>query len=152
MLVSDCMSKKVALGNPTMSLQEAAIKMREGDFGSLPIAENDRLVGMITDRDIAVRAVAEGRDPQKAEAKDYMSNSVFYCFEDESIEDVLNKFGQQQIRRLPVLSREKRLVGILSLGDLARKETPAEKLEETLSQVCSKSNQSQASQYANELS
>lgn len=139
MLISECMSKKVELGTLTMSLQEVAKKMREGDFGILPIAENDRLVGMITDRDIVVRAVAEGRDAQQAQVRDYMSHSVFYCYDDDSVEEVLSKFGEQQIRRLPVLNRQKRLVGILSIGDLAlKKETPAEKLEETLSQVCSK--------------
>ena len=141
MLASECMSKKVELGKPDMTLQEAAKKMREGDFGLLPIAENDRLVGMLTDRDIAVRAVAEGKDPREALARDYMSHSVFYCFDDDTIEDVLSKFSEQQIRRLPVLNRQKRLVGILSLGDVARTDPPAEKLEETLSQVSSKTNE-----------
>ncbi len=138
MQVSDCMSKKVELGNPTMTLREAAAKMRQGDFGILPIAENDRLVGMLTDRDIVVRAVAEGKDISESIARDYMSHSVFYCYDDDSVAEVLKKFGEQQIRRLPVLNRQKRLVGILSLGDVAQADPPSESLEETLIQVSSK--------------
>lgn len=141
MLASECMSKEVVLGKPDMTLQDAAKKMREGDFGLLPIAENDRLIGMLTDRDIAVRAVAEGKDPRETLVRDYMSHAVFYCYDDDTIEDVLEKFSEQQIRRLPVLNRQKKLVGILSLGDVARTDPPAEKLEETLSQVSSKTNE-----------
>lgn len=144
MLASECMSKNVELGKPDMTLQDAAKKMREGDFGLLPIAENDRLVGMLTDRDIAVRAVAEGKDPREAFVRDFMSHSVFYCYDDDTIENVLEKFSEQQIRRLPVLNRQKRLVGILSLGDVARTDPPAEKLEQTLSQVSSKAHEHRA--------
>ncbi len=144
MLASECMSKKVELGKPDMTLQEAAKKMREGDFGMLPIEENDRLIGMLTDRDITVRAVAEGKDPREALVRDYMSHSVFYCFDDDTIEEVLSKFSEEQIRRLPVLNRQKRLVGILSLGDVARTDPPAEKLEETLSQVSSKTKENRS--------
>ena len=119
MLVKDCMSKKVELGEPGMSLRHAAQKMRDGDFGSLPVGENDRLAGVITDRDIAVRAVAEGKDPRQTKVREIMSDKVLYCYEDEPTEEVARNMGENQIRRLPVLNRKKRLVGILSLGDLA---------------------------------
>ena len=139
MLVKDCMTKNVVLGNPNITLREAAQKMRDGDFGILPIAENDRLVGMLSDRDIAVRAVAEGKDPKQAVVRDFMSKDVYYCFDDQTDEDVMSNFGQKQIRRLPVLNRQKRLVGILSLGDLALKNAPAIKMEETLNHICQQS-------------
>ena len=139
MLVKDCMTKNVVLGNPNITLREAAQKMRDGDFGILPIAENDRLVGMLSDRDIAVRAVAEGKDPKQAVVRDFMSKDVYYCFDDQTDEDVMSNLGQKQIRRLPVLNRQKRLVGILSLGDLALKNAPAIKMEETLNHICQQS-------------
>lgn len=136
MLVKDCMTKNVVLGNPNITLREAAQKMRDGDFGILPIAENDRLVGMLSDRDIAVRAVAEGKDPKQNLVRDFMSKDVFYCFEDQTDTDVMSNLGQKQIRRLPVLNRDKKLVGILSLGDLALKNAPAIEMEEALSHIC----------------
>src|SRR5690606_15169161 len=88
------------------------------DAGAMPVGDNERLIGMITDRDIAVRAVATGMGPD-AKIRDVMSTEVKYCFEDEEIEDVLENMGDLQVRRLPVLNRDKRLVGIVSLGDLA---------------------------------
>ena len=124
------------MGNPNITLREAAQKMRYGDFGILPIAENDRLVGMLTDRDIVIRAVSEGRDPKLAIVRDYMSKEVLYCFEDQTTEDVLKNLGDKQIRRLPVLSRNKKLVGILSFGDLAIKNAPAEDMEIALGRIC----------------
>src|SRR5690606_8949466 len=94
-------------------------RMRDGDIGSLPVAEGDRLIGMVTDRDIVLRVVAEGRDCAEATARDAMSPGILYCYDDETIEDVLDNMGDNQIRRLPVLSRSKRLVGVVSLGDLS---------------------------------
>ena len=118
MKIRDCMSSDVHLANPGDSIQSAAATMAEIDAGSVPVSENDRLVGMITDRDIAIRAVAAGHGPD-ARVKDVMSSDVKYCYEDEDIERVLANMGDIQVRRLPVLNREKRLVGIVSLGDLA---------------------------------
>ena len=118
MNVKDAMTTKVVLARPDQSIRDAARLMAQCDMGVLPVAENDRLVGMITDRDIAVRAVAEDKSPDTA-VRDVMSPEVLYCFEDEAVDDVAQKMGEQQIRRLPVLNREKRLVGIVSLGDLA---------------------------------
>ena len=118
MRVSDCMTRGVEITNPQDTIRDAARMMADCDAGVLPVGENDRLVGVITDRDIAVRAVAEGRGPE-AKVGDVMSAEVKYCFEDDDIDDVLRNMGELQVRRLPVLSRDKRLVGIVSLSDLA---------------------------------
>ena len=109
MKISDCMTRDVLLANPQMTLREAAQLMAECDAGVLPVGENDRLVGMLTDRDIAVRGVAEGKGPDAAVAE-AMTRDVCWCYEDERIEDVLQRLGAEQIRRMPVLSREKRMV------------------------------------------
>jgi|SRR5688500_18315301 CBS domain-containing protein len=118
MKIRDCMSSDVHLANPDDSIQSAAATMAEIDAGAIPVGDNDRLVGMITDRDIAIRAVAAGRGPD-ARVADVMSHDVKYCYDDEETEHVLANMGDIQVRRLPVLNREKRLVGIVSLGDLA---------------------------------
>jgi CBS domain-containing protein len=104
---------------PEGSLRDAARKMKAMDVGILPVCENDRLVGTITDRDIAVRAVADGRDPNTTKVREVMTQGVVYCFEDQSIEGVAQLMEEKQIRRLPVLNEQKRMVGIVSLGDLA---------------------------------
>ncbi len=118
MKIRDCMSTDVLLASPDDTIQEAALMMAEIDAGALPVSEKDKLVGMITDRDIAVRAVAEGRGPD-APVAEIMSRDVKYCYDDEETEDVLANMGDIQLRRLPVVNRNKRLVGIVSLGDLA---------------------------------
>jgi len=95
--------------------------MAELDAGALPVQQDDRLVGMITDRDIAVRAVAQGKSPETP-VQDVMSPELLYCFDDQEIEDVSRNMGEVKVRRLPVVNRDKRLVGIISIGDLALKE------------------------------
>ena len=119
MLVSEAMTRDVRVANPDHTIQAAAKIMAEIDSGVLPVAENDQLVGMITDRDIAVRAVAKGKGPD-TRVREVMSPDVKYCFEDEPVSRVAQNMGDIQLRRLPVVNREKRLVGILSLGDLAQ--------------------------------
>ena len=119
MLIKDCMTKKVEIGSPDMTIFDAAKAMRDGDFGALPIAKDDRLVGMITDRDITTRAVAEGKNPYEVKVSEIMTGRVLYCFDDQTLDEVSTNFGQTKVRRLPVLSRDKRLVGIISIGDLA---------------------------------
>ena len=121
MKVRDAMTGDVRLTNPDRSIREAAGMMAEQDIGALPIGENDRLVGMITDRDIAVRAVARGLGPD-AKIRDVMSPNVMYCFDDEELEDAAHNMGDIKVRRLPVLNRDKRLVGIISVSDLTRRE------------------------------
>lgn len=120
MNVSDCMTREVTVVSPNDTVQEAARMMAQIDAGILPVAENDRLVGMITDRDIAIRAVAAGKDPSQCRVRDAMTTEVRYCFEDEPISEVADNMAELQVRRLPVVSREKRLVGIVSLCDIAR--------------------------------
>jgi CBS domain-containing protein len=116
--VRDRMSPDVRLAAPDQTIREAARAMAELRVGALPVAEGDRLVGMVTDRDIAVRAVAEGRGPDTP-VREVMTPEVKYCFDHEDLELVARHMGDQQVRRLPVVDRDKRLVGILSLGDVA---------------------------------
>jgi CBS domain-containing protein len=119
MKVSELMTPEVEVIRPNDTLHTAAQMMADLDTGALPVGENDRLVGMITDRDITVRAVAKGLDPDKTAVRDAMSEHIRFCFEDEDTSEVAHKMGHWQVRRLPVLNRDKRLVGIVSLGDLA---------------------------------
>ena len=123
MKVSDIMTRDVRLLNPEQTIREAASLMAEIDIGALPVGENDRLVGMITDRDIVIRAVAHGKSPAK-KVGDVMSKELLYCFENDDLEDVARNMAKAQVRRLPVLNSDKRLVGIISLGDLARNDDP----------------------------
>ena len=118
MKISECMTRDVQLANPDMSLREAARLMGECECGALPVGENDRLVGMITDRDVAVRAVADGMAPDTP-VREVMSREVCYCYEDEDLDDVAAQMSDLQVRRLPVLNRDKRLVGVVSLGDIS---------------------------------
>jgi CBS domain-containing protein len=124
MRVSDAMTRNVRVCHPRQSICDAAKLMAELDCGVLPVGEEDRLVGMITDRDIAIRAVAQHRSPDTP-VRDAMSREVKYCFEDQHVETVARNMSDLRVRRLPVLDREKRLVGILSLGDLATAELRA---------------------------
>ena len=121
MRVSDAMTRDVRVASPGQTIRDVAKIMDEIDAGSVPVGENDRLVGMITDRDIAVRAVAAGKGPDTP-VREVMSSDVKYCYEDEELDHVAQNMGDIKVRRLPVVSRDKRLVGIVSLGDLARKE------------------------------
>jgi CBS domain-containing protein len=118
MQVRQAMSRNVHTATPSESIRDAARDMVEADIGLLPVEENDRMIGMITDRDIAVRAVAEGLPPDTP-VRQVMTSDVKYCFEDDEIEDVCRNMADIQVRRLPVVNRDKRLVGIVSLCDLA---------------------------------
>jgi CBS domain-containing protein len=121
MKVRDAMTNDVCLTDPDRSIRDAAGMMADQDIGALPVGENDRLVGVITDRDIAIRAVARGFGPD-TKIREVMSQEVMYCFEDEELDDAAQNMGGAQVRRLPVLNRDKRLVGILSLSDLTGRE------------------------------
>jgi CBS domain-containing protein len=105
-------------------VQEIARIMAEVDTGALPVGENDKLIGMITDRDIAVRVAAAGKDPKQVRVREVMTPDVRYCYEDEDLQHVAGTMAEQQVRRLPVMNRQKRLVGILSLGDLGTAAPP----------------------------
>jgi CBS domain-containing protein len=124
MNVSDVMTHGIYTTSPDDSVQEAAQAMADLDTGVLSIGENDRLIGILTDRDLSTRVVAEARNPTTTFVRDVMSTEVRYCFEYDSVEEAAEKMSQWQVRRLPVLSREQRVVGIISLGDLAREATP----------------------------
>jgi CBS domain-containing protein len=121
MQVSECMTRNVELVTPDTPIRDAARKMASADAGVLPVGEDQRLVGMITDRDIAVRAVAEGLGVD-TRVGDVMSSEVKYCYDDADADDVLDNMGKLQLRRMPVVDRDKRLVGIVSIGDLSKQE------------------------------
>src|SRR6266699_5628604 len=118
MKVSEAMSRDVRVASPEETIRKAAQTMASLDAGVLPVGEEDHLIGMITDRDIAIRGIAKGKGP-KAKVRDIMTEDVKYCFDDQEIEEVTRNMADIQVRRLPVLSRDKRLVGIPSLGDMS---------------------------------
>jgi len=117
--VSGAMHKNAEWVPPETPLAEVAKKMKEHDIGSLPVGENDRLIGMVTDRDITCRAVADGRDIAKLTARDVMSKGIVYCTDTEDLDDAIHLMESKKIRRLPVINEKKRMVGMLSLGDIS---------------------------------
>jgi len=119
MQLRDVMTQNVEVVKPQTRVSEVAERMKHMDVGSLPVCDGRRMVGMITDRDITLRVVAEGRDPNATSAEDVMTPNVVYGFEDQRVEEAAEMMAQHQIRRLPIVDRDKRLVGIVSLGDLA---------------------------------
>lgn len=121
MQLREIMTPQVEVIAPNAGLADGARKMRDLDVGSIPVCDGDRLRGMLTDRDIAIRAVAEGLDPRSTQVSDVMTPEVVYCFEDQSVEAAAKVMEEKQIRRLPVLDRDKKLVGIVSLADLSVK-------------------------------
>ncbi len=123
MQIGEIMSTKVQLANPKQSIREIAQMMADCDCGAVPVGDNDRLIGIVTDRDIAVRAVAAGKSPDTP-VREVMSTGVLYCYEDEDVDDVASNMADIKVRRLAVLSPEKRLVGIVSLGDIAMSDGP----------------------------
>ncbi len=122
--VAEVMTPDVRVAQPDDTVQHAAQLMGEEDIGALPVGERDKLVGMVTDRDIAVRLGAEGKDPKETKVREVMTPEVKYVFEDEDVEQAAQVMAQEQIRRLPVMNRDKRLVGIVSLDDIATEQPP----------------------------
>jgi CBS domain-containing protein len=114
------MSQPVDVIDVSTTSRDAARRMRDEHIGALPVRKNDQLVGMVTDRDIVARAVAENRLPSNTAVSAVMSEGIFYCFEDDTLEEAARIMAEHQVRRLPVLSRDQRLVGILAIADLAR--------------------------------
>lgn len=119
MKVKDAMHKGVEWVAPEIPVADVAKKMRDLDIGAIPVGENDRLIGMVTDRDIACRGVANGGDCARLTARDVMSKGILYCNDAEDLEDALRIMEQKKVRRLPVINDNKRMVGMLSLGDIA---------------------------------
>ncbi|RYD80472.1 MAG: CBS domain-containing protein [Verrucomicrobiaceae bacterium] len=136
MKTQEIMTLEVEVIRPTDTLFEAAKKMRDLDIGVLPVCFDNRLQGMITDRDITIRAVAEGRDPSSMLVQDVMSPDVIYCYEDDNLEHVEQMMMDYQVRRLPVVTRKnKRLAGIISIGDLATKSGEVQEIGRTLREI-----------------
>ena len=119
MKVKEMMHKGVEWVSPDTSVATLAKKMLQHDVGALPVGENDRLIGMVTDRDIAMRGVAKGKDISKLTAKDIMTKNVIWCRDSESVDDAARLMETKRIRRLPVIDEHKRMVGMLSLGDIS---------------------------------
>lgn len=118
--VKDVMTKNCQWIAPQTSCADAAKQMRDEDIGFLPVGENDKIAGIVTDRDITVRCTAEGKDPGQTQVKSIMTKKTFYCYDDQDLEEVCANLGDIQVRRLIVIDRNKRLVGALSIGDLAQ--------------------------------
>jgi CBS domain-containing protein len=135
MRIAEIMTRDPEVVASDSFLQDAAMKMQELNVGMLPIRDGDRLVGMLTDRDITVRATAQGRDPTKTQVREVMTPDVIYCFEDQDVSQAAKLMQDKQIRRLPILSREKRLVGIVSLGDVAVHSGQQDTVSETIKEV-----------------
>lgn len=132
--LKDLMSRDVKVISPEMSIRDAAKEMCEGDFGMMPVGENDRMIGTISDRDIAIRAVAEGKDPD-TKVRDVMSDGVAWAYEDDSVEQAAKIMSERQVRRLPVVDRDKRLVGIVALGDFAVESSEIKPAAQALSEI-----------------
>jgi CBS domain-containing protein len=127
MKISEIMTRDPELIDPNASVRDAAQRMKNEDIGALPVGENDRLIGMVTDRDIALRAVAEDKQPSSTSVRDVMSEKIYYCFEDANVEDAARCMAENQVRRLPILNRDKRLTGIVALADIAKTHEECEK-------------------------
>ena len=132
--LKDMMSRDVQVISPDMSIKEAAIKMRDGDFGMMPVGEDDRMIGTLSDRDIVIRAVADGLDAD-TKVRDVMSEGVAWAYEDDSVENAAMVMSEWQVRRLPVVDRDKRLVGIVTLGDFAVESQDIQPVAEALSEI-----------------
>jgi CBS domain-containing protein len=139
MKVSEAMTREVEIIDPNAAVGDAARRMRDDNVGALPVGENDRLIGIVTDRDIVVRGVADNRLGGTTAVRDVMSEHVYYCFDDDDLEQAAKIMAEHQVRRLPVLNQDKRLVGIVALADLAL--TPTEASHAALKGISEPSNQ-----------
>ena len=119
MQLSEVMTPNVEVVHPDAPLQEAAKLMRSLDVGSLPVSDGNKMQGIVTDRDITIRAIADGRDPRQTKVREVMSTDLVYCFDDQLVEEAAGLMKARQIRRLPIVNRNQQLVGIVALGDLA---------------------------------
>lgn len=129
------MTRDVVLVQPDTPLRDAARMMREADTGFLPVGQGDRLVGTLTDRDITIRSVAEGHDPNATAVREAMSTEIVCCYDDQQASEAAELMSERQIRRLPVLDRDDRLVGVLSLGDIATETGEDDLVGQTLEDI-----------------
>ena len=145
MKIKDVMTKNVNWISPDTTLVEAAAEMKDQDIGFLPVGENDKLIGSVTDRDIVVRALAKNLDMTKATVKQAMTSKIYYCFEDQSVDEICENMADIKVRRLPVVTRDKKLVGVVSLGDLAQaKEKSGGEALKTITEANNKNNKKAA--------
>lgn len=135
MLVRDIMHSGVRVINHKLTVEQAAKMMADNDIGSVPVEKNDKLVGMITDRDITIRVVAAGKNPKITKVSECMTEGINYCFDDNEIEVVAKKMKENKQRRLPVINRQKRLVGIISLAEITSRRMEPHLASEILSTV-----------------
>ena len=135
MQVKDVMTRGAEVVRPDATLQEAANKMKSLDIGPLPVCDGDKILGMLTDRDITVRATAEGLDPKQTRVQEVMSKELITCLEDQDVKEAAELMQSKQIRRVPILNKDKRLVGMLSLGDLAQRTQDSKLAGKTLEEV-----------------
>jgi len=132
--LKDVMSRDVKVISPEMTIREAARSMCDGDFGMMPVGENDRMIGAISDRDIAIRAVAEGKGPG-TRVREIMSTGICWAYDDDTVEKAARLMSEHQLRRLPVVNHDKRLVGIVALGDFAVDSSQLQPAAEALSKI-----------------
>lgn len=132
--IKDVMTREVQVIGPDDTVRQAAQQMREGNFGLLPVQENDRMIGAISDRDIAIRVIADGKDGD-TRVREVMSEGIVWAYEDDSVDHAAELMSEHQIRRLPIVNADKRLVGIMALGDVAVESTNAEAAGEALSEI-----------------
>jgi CBS domain-containing protein len=135
MELRDIMTRNVEVVSGDATLKEAATMMKALDVGFIPVCDGNRLKGILTDRDITIRVTADGRDPTKTKVADVMSTDIAYCLEDQEVEDAVSLMEARQIRRLPVLNRDKCLIGIVSLGDIAVHTGDTDMAGETLQEI-----------------
>jgi len=132
--VKDVMTRDVEVLSPDMTIKQAASSMRDGDFGMMPVGENDRMIGALSDRDIAIRAIAEGMGPE-TKVRDVMSPGIYWTYLDDTVEEAAKRMSEHQVRRLPVVDRDKRLVGIVALGDFAVDKAELQPAAEALAKI-----------------
>lgn len=135
MLVRDIMHSGVKVINHKLTVEQAAKMMADHDIGSIPVEKNDKLIGMITDRDIAIRVVASGKNPKLTKVSECMTEGINYCFDDNELDVVAKKMKENKQRRLPVINRQKRLVGIISLAEITSRRVEPHIASEILSTV-----------------
>lgn len=144
--LSEVMSRDVQVISPEMTIMEAARTMGNGDFGMMPVGENDRMIGAISDRDIAIRAVAEGKGPS-TKVREIMSAGICWAYDDDTVERAVKLMSEHQVRRLPVVDRDKRLVGIVALGDFAVDKSEIQPAAEALSKISERQHPVQSTKY-----
>mgnify|MGYP002823053583 CR=1 FL=1 len=144
-VIRDVMTPQCEWIKPEATIADAANIMQAKDIGFLPVGENDKLIGMVTDRDIVTRSIAQGQEPSVAQVRDIMTPKTYYCYDDQAVDEICENMSEIKVRRLPVVNRDKRLVGVVSLGDLAQNAEKAQ-IGQTEQQITAK--QEQASKAA----